>query len=166
MIEKEIDCIIRKLEAKSTSLMQDQPKYVRFICAKTLRNNKESYIGNPIYPSETEIVNELLLNFKCLWIMEEKKLIIAALALCLRNRNTTMHGSELGTILNALGVETTYGTTYEGTRGVFKLISAAYHGFNKTHPDLAEAIAYAFTNQHEELPWDWLWKQKNSLMQS
>lgn len=66
MIEKEIDCIIRKLEAKSTSLMQDQPKYVRFICAKTLRNNKESYIGNPIYPSETEIVNELLLNFKCL----------------------------------------------------------------------------------------------------
>lgn len=75
----------------------------------------------------------------------EKKEFVLRTAVRLFNNHKKMDGIHLAELLNSKGFLTNYGTTYVGTRGIYKLISATYHWLdNAGRESEANIIAKAF----------------------
>ena len=66
-----------------------------------------------------------------------------------------MSARELADFLNRNGYETSYGTEYEGGRGIYRLIKSAHtwRQDEEDDQDGADAIALSFVNEVGEPAW-------------
>ena len=88
--------------------------------------------------------------------MNQKKLYLWRLAQFLRQNDKIMSGPELADHLNRNNFKTAYGTVYEGERGTYTLVHAAYRWVNE-ELGLGEAeaacIAEAFITPRDTPAW-------------
>ena len=78
---------------------------------------------------------------------EAKYLILTKLAYFLVSNRMKMKGSDVVSFLNTNNFQTSYGTSYQGGRGVYKLIRDCWHYYsNKNDKKTSELIEKAFVN--------------------
>ena len=83
-----------------------------------------------------------------------KTTLIKEIAKNLVENDRTMTYDQLANHLNDIGHKTTYGTEYQGSRGVARLISTVYQDVsNSGDNNGAENIANAFTDNNGNHPW-------------
>ena len=76
---------------------------------------------------------------------------VAWMAVELRKRDTYMSVPALIDMVNARGYTTNYGTSFEGGRGSYKLVSGTYRRMMEVDsPDRAQAVAEAFRRPNFE----------------
>jgi hypothetical protein len=87
--------------------------------------------------------------------MNRKKLYVWRLATFLHSAGTKMSGEELAAHLNRNGLQTSYGTEFEGGRGTFKLIKVTYDWVNDELglEDEARKVAEAFVKPDGTHAW-------------
>lgn len=80
--------------------------------------------------------------------------LIKAIAETLEKEGLTATFKQVGDALNSLGLKTTFGTEYSGTRGVAKIINDSYDElFQNNDSKAAENVANAFTDIQGKHPW-------------
>lgn len=84
--------------------------------------------------------------------MVNKTSYISSLAKGLINNGKTITFDELAIELNKNGFLTSYGTVYNGGRGVAKLVDAVYHRLKLKSEK--KAVAHAFTNSNGEFAYN------------
>jgi len=87
--------------------------------------------------------------------MNSKKMYLVKLANFLTANQMTMSGQELVDHLNRNKIMTSYGTEYQGGRGIFKLLSETYHWLDSLGLDEEmKLFPKAFVQDDGEYPWD------------
>jgi hypothetical protein len=88
--------------------------------------------------------------------MNEKKLYIYKLADFLAQNNKTMSGEELADHLNRNDFLTSYGTEYQGGRGIYKLIRETWHWLNDDLqlPTEAKKVAEVYVKPNGEYAYE------------
>ena len=110
-----------------------------------LQERKKIQVGNEILNSEPIQVKENI----------DKKEYIADLAMFLTKKNMKMSGYELSLHLNRNGIETDYGTSYAGGRGIYTLINSCYKNFdNEKDIEKAKAIANVFVKENGDYAYE------------
>jgi len=80
--------------------------------------------------------------------MNEKKFYIWKLANFLDSNGTTMSGEELADHLNRNEFKTSYGTEFEGKRGIYRLIKFTYDWLSDLDlPKEASKVASSYVNK-------------------
>lgn len=104
---------------------------------------KESYVNSLVM----EINNWYSSITKVNKTTKAKYLILTKLACFLVSNRMKMKGSEVVSFLNTNNFQTSYGTSYQGGRGVYKLIRDCWHYYsNKNDKKTRELIEKAFVN--------------------
>ena len=81
--------------------------------------------------------------------------LIKEMAESLSNSGKTATFGQVGEALNDLGITTTYGTLYSGSRGTAKIVQDAYRDLeNNGDPLGASKVAKAFTDDNGNYSWD------------
>lgn len=80
---------------------------------------------------------------------------VAMIALELKKQEAYMSVPVLCQLLNQYGFRTKYDTEYSGGRGSYRMVACAYHQFElQGEQDIADAIAYAFTNSNGDYAYE------------
>jgi len=86
--------------------------------------------------------------------MNQKKMFIVKLADFLFANKMYMSGQELADFLNRNKFTTSYGTEYQGGRGIYKLLSETYNWLNDLGLDIEkDKFPYAFVDKNGNFPW-------------
>ena len=84
----------------------------------------------------------------------EKENLILEIAKSLIKNGKTLSFDELAKLLNSTGHKSSYDSSYNGGRGVAKLVSSVYKGAqSKGMKTEASNIAKAFTGKNGKFPW-------------
>ena len=86
--------------------------------------------------------------------MEEKFIFVFWLALHLKAQGQQRDGLQLAAELNARGLRTSFGETFKGLRGTYKLLKAAYRYVERRFgANVAAVIADVFTKPDGTHAW-------------
>ncbi len=83
-------------------------------------------------------------------VEDERYQLMGQIAIALYSQEIRISLSSLKSILMDYGYD--YSSDYN--RGLAKSVASAYSAWEKTDPVIHHAIAYTFTDQNGELPWD------------
>lgn len=87
--------------------------------------------------------------------MNTKKMYLVKLADFLVSNSMTMSGQELAEHLNRNSFLTSYGTEYQGGRGIYKLISQTYYWLEELGlSEETKNFPRAFVQGNGDYPWD------------
>ena len=86
---------------------------------------------------------------------KRNKQMVWELAAFLKKYNLKLSGKQLAECLNDRGFRTTYNSTYQGGRGIYRLLAATYKWLiSEGFEDDADIVACAFTNAKGNLAWE------------